>query len=90
MRKFVVAAEAAGALTAAALGLAATAAANDSADVVVSRLETQGYPVQWQPQVPRSQLPQCFVTGQHPSNLDPSASLQEKQHLLVEVDLSCP
>jgi hypothetical protein len=89
MRKFVVAAEAAGALTAAALGLAATAAADSSADVV-SNLETQGYQVQWLPQVPRSVLPQCSVKGQHPSSLDPSASLQEKQHTLVELDVSCP
>jgi hypothetical protein len=90
MRKFVVAAEAAGALTAAALGLAATAAADSSAEVVVSNLQIQGYQVQWLPQVPRSVLPQCSVKGQHPSSLDPSASLQEKQHTLVEIDVSCP
>ena len=71
MRKFV-AAGAAGALTAAAFGLAPTAAA-DSAEVVVSNLQTQGYQVQWLPQVPRSVLPQCSVKGQHPSSLDPSA-----------------
>jgi hypothetical protein len=88
MRKFV-AAGAAGALTAAAFGLAPTAAA-DSAEVVVSNLETQGYPVQWLPQVPRSLLPQCSVNGQHPSYLDPSASLQEKQHTLVQIGVSCP
>jgi hypothetical protein len=90
MRKFLVAAEAASALTAAALGLAAIAAADPGADVVVSNLETQGYNVQYLPSVPRSQLPQCSVTGQHPSSLDQSASLQEKQHTLVQVDVSCP
>ena len=90
MRKFVVSAEAASALTAAALGLAATAAADDSADVVVSNLENQGYNVQYLPSVPRSQLPQCFVKGQHPSSLDQSASLQEKRHTLVQVDVTCP
>jgi hypothetical protein len=90
MRKFVVAAEAAGALTAAALGLAATAAADPSAEVVVRNLETKGYPVQWLPQVPRSLLTQCTVTGQHPSYLDPSASLQEKQHTLIEISVLCP
>lgn len=90
MRKFVVAAEAAGALTAAALGLAATAAANpdQTADVVVNNLQSQGYPVKVVP--PNSPLGQCHVNGQYPSNLDPSASLLEKQHTLVEVDVSCP
>ena len=52
MRKFLVAAEAASALTAAALGLPAIAAADDSADVVVRNLETQGYNVQYLPSVP--------------------------------------
>jgi hypothetical protein len=87
MRKSVVAAAAAGALTAAALGLAATAAA-DPADVVVKNLQSQCYPVKVVP--PNSPLGQCHVTGQYPSNLDPSASLQEKQHTLVEVDVLCP
>ncbi|MGA7053969.1 MAG: hypothetical protein WBZ37_22395 [Mycobacterium sp.] len=91
MRKFVVAAEAAGALTAAALGLAATAAANpDTADIVVSSLQSQGYSVQVVPPVPDSLLPQCSVTKINPSNLDRSASYQEKQHISVEVDVSCP
>ena len=88
MRKFVVAAEAAGALTAAALGLAATAAADQTADVVVNDLQSQGYPVKVVP--PDSPLGQCHVTWQYPRHLDPSASLQEKQHTLVEVDVSCP
>jgi hypothetical protein len=90
MRMFVVATEVAGALTAAALGLAATAAADHSADVVVSNLETQGYTVQYLPPVPRSLLPQCSVKEIHPNSLDQSASFQEKQHTLVEVDVSCP
>lgn len=91
MKKFVVVAEAAGAITVAAWGLAATAVANpDGADVVVSNLETQGYNVQYLPPVPKSLLPRCSVTGQHPKVLDPSASLQEKQHTLVEVDVLCP
>jgi hypothetical protein len=91
MRMFVVATEVAGALTAAAaLGLAATAAADPSADVVVSNLETQGYNVQYLPPVPRSLLPQCSVKEIHPNGLDQSASFQEKQHTLVEVDVSCP
>jgi hypothetical protein len=90
MKMFVVAAQATGALIAAALGLAATAAADPSADAVVSKLETQGYQVQWLPQVPRPLLPQCTIKAQHPSSLDPSASLQEKQHTLVEIDVSCP
>jgi hypothetical protein len=91
MRKFVVAAEAAGALTAAALGLAATAAANpDGADVVVSSLQSQGYNVQVIPPITVSLLPRCSITGIHPSNLDQSASYQEKQHISVEVYVSCP
>jgi hypothetical protein len=91
MRKFVVAVEAASALTAAALGLPAIAAADPgTADVVVNNLETQGYNVQYLPSVPRSLLPQCSVKGIHPSSLDQSASLQEKQHTLVQVDVSCP
>lgn len=90
MSKFLVAAETAGALTVAALGLAAIATADaDTADVVVNSLETQGYNVQYVPSVPRSLLPKCSVTRIHP-NLDQSASLQEKQHTLVEVDVSCP
>jgi hypothetical protein len=89
MTKFVLAALAASALTAA-LGLTPIAAADPGADVVVSNLETQGYNVQYLPSVPKSLLPQCSVTGQHPSSLDQSASLQEKQHTLVQVDVACP
>jgi hypothetical protein len=89
MRKSVVAAAAAGALTAAALGLAATAAA-DTADVVVNSLQSQGYNVQVIPPVTASLLPRCSVIGIHPSNLDQSASYQEKQHISVEVDVKCP
>lgn len=90
MRKFVVAAEAAGAITAAAVSLAATAAANssDDADGVVSSLKSQGYNVQIVPA--RASLAGCSVVGIHPSNLDQSASLQEKQHTLVEVVVACP
>jgi hypothetical protein len=91
MRKFVFVAEAAGVLTAAVLGLPATAAANpddQTADVVVNNLQSQGYPVKVVP--PNSPLPQCHVTRQYPRNLDLSASLLEKQHTLVEVDVSCP
>jgi hypothetical protein len=87
MRKFVFVAEAAGVLTAAVLGLPATAAADQTADVVVNNLQSQGYTVKVVP--PNSPLPQCHVTRQYPGDLDPSASLQEKQHTLVEVDVSC-
>lgn len=91
MRKFVFAAKAASVVTAAALGLAAGATADPGgADVVVSNLETQGYNVQYVPSVPRSLLSQCSVKGMRPSSLDQSASLQEKQHTLVQVDVSCP
>ncbi|MBV8785754.1 MAG: hypothetical protein JOZ00_03610 [Mycobacterium sp.] len=91
MSNLVAATGAAGAVIAAALGLPAIAAANpDSADVVVSNLEAQGYNVQYLPAVPRSLLSQCSVNATHPSNLDQSASLQEKQHTLVQVDVACP
>jgi hypothetical protein len=91
MRKFVLTTGAFAVLfTAAGLGLAASAAAGDGADGVVSKLENQGYNVQYLPPVPRSLLPQCSVNSINPSNLDQSASVQEKQHTLVEVDLSCP
>jgi hypothetical protein len=92
MRKFVRAAVTAGALAVAALGPAATATANaDGADVVVSNLRNQGYNVKVLG-TGDNPSPQCSVTGIHPDpkNLDQSASFQEKQHTLVEVDVSCP
>jgi hypothetical protein len=92
MKKFVVAVAAA-ALTAAPFGVAAIAAADpfdgSGADVVVKKLQSQGYNVQVNT-TSNQPLSRCTVTGVHPSNLDDSASLQEKQHTLVQVDVSCP
>jgi hypothetical protein len=36
-----------------------------------------------------SPLSPCSVTGIHPT-LDDSASLDEKQHTIVSIDVSCP
>jgi hypothetical protein len=74
--------------------LTGTAAADpfdgSGADVVVKKLQDQGYNVQVNSSTSNVPLSRCSVTGIHPSNLDDSASLQEKQHTLVQVDVSCP
>jgi hypothetical protein len=80
-----------GALAAAGLGMAGTAAAfpNDgTAEDVVSELETEGYNVQVNGlvQVP---LSTCRVTDVHPT-LPDSATLQDKMHTMVFVDVACP
>jgi hypothetical protein len=93
MRNFVVATSAVIAFTAAVLGHAATAMAEpfdgSGADTTVNALRGQGYNLQvnGSTNVP---LSRCSVTGIHPSNLDESASLEDKQHTLVTVDVSCP
>jgi hypothetical protein len=91
MKNFVIAPLAAVALGAAALGLAGTAAAfpnAGTAEDVVDSLEAEGYNVQVNGlvQVP---LKQCAVTDVHPT-LDDSATLQDKMHTMVFVDVSCP
>jgi hypothetical protein len=91
MRNILVLAAAAGCLVAA-VGLAGTAAAgpfDGTADVVVKNLQSQGYNVQINTSSTVA-LSRCTVIGIHPSNLDDSASLQDKQHTLVQVDVSCP
>jgi hypothetical protein len=82
---------AASALTAAALGLAGTAAAfpgATSAADVIDGLRAEGYLVQING-IPSAPLTRCTATDIHPS-LDESATLQEKQHTQVFVDVSCP
>jgi hypothetical protein len=91
MRNFVITPLASVALGAAALGLAGAAVAfpNDgTAADVVDGLKSEGYNVQVNGlvQVP---LKLCNVTDVHPS-LDDAATLQEKQHTAVFVDVSCP
>jgi hypothetical protein len=91
LTNFVITPLASVALGAAALALAGAAAAfpnvGTAADVVAS-LKTEGYNVQVNGlvQVP---LKLCTATDIHPS-LDESATLQEKQHTQVFVDVSCP
>lgn len=91
MSRFIFATVAAGALAAAALGPAGTAAAFPSsgtaADTVAS-LESEGYRVALNGTVSDS-LSRCAVTGIHP-RLDDSATLEERQNTTVFVDVSCP
>jgi len=91
MKIFVITSVTAGAIAAAALGLAGTAAAFPNAGTaadVVSGLEAEGYNVQVNGlvQVP---LKLCTVTDVHPT-LPDDATLQDKQHTQVFVDVSCP
>jgi hypothetical protein len=91
MKNFLITPLAAVALGAAALGLAGAAAAFPNAGTaadVVDGLEAEGYNVQVNGlvQVP---LKLCTSTGVHP-RLDDSATLEEKQHTQVFVDVSCP
>ena len=91
MRNFVITPLASLALGAAALGLAGTAAAfpnAGTADIVFDDLKAEGYNVQVNGlvQVP---LKLCTVTDVHP-RLDDAATLEEKQHTQVFVDVSCP
>ena len=91
MRLFVITPLASILLGAAALGLAGTAAAFPNAGTaadVVDGLTAEGYNVQVNGlvQVP---LKLCTATDVHP-RLDDAATLQEKQHTQVVVDVSCP
>jgi hypothetical protein len=91
MKNIIATALAAGALAAATLGLAGTAAAfpgGASAADVIEGLRAEGYLVQING-LPSAPLTRCTATDIHPS-LDESATLQEKQHTQVFVDVSCP
>jgi hypothetical protein len=91
MTRFLVTTVTAGALAAAALGLAGTAAAfpsgGSAADTVTS-LEAEGYNVQLNG-IASAPLSRCSVTGIHPK-LNDSASIAEKQNTTVFIDVSCP
>jgi hypothetical protein len=91
MKNFVTTSLTAGALAAAALGLAGTAAAfpnAGTAEDIINGLEAEGYNVQINGlvQVP---LKLCTATDVHPT-LDESDTLQDKQHTQVFVDVKCP
>ena len=91
MNTIVITSLTAGAIAAASLGLAATASAFPNAGTaadVVDSLSDEGYNVQVNGlvQVP---LKLCTVTDVHPT-LPDSATLQDKQHTQVFVDVSCP
>jgi hypothetical protein len=91
MNNFVVTPLAAMVLGATALSLAGTAAAfpnAETAEDTVADLKAEGYNVQINGLV-KVPLKLCTATGIHPS-LDESATLQEKQHTQVFVDVSCP
>lgn len=91
MKNFVITSLTASALTAAALGLAGTAAAFPNAGTaadVVDSLTAEGYNVQVNGIV-AVPLSTCRVTDVHPT-LDSSATLQDKQHTQVFIDVSCP
>ncbi|HKP42779.1 hypothetical protein [Mycobacterium sp.] len=91
MKNIVITTVTAGALSAAALGLAGMAAAFPNAGTaadVVSGLKDEGYNVQVNGIV-SVPLSTCAVTGIHPT-LPNRATLEEKQHTQVFVDVSCP
>jgi hypothetical protein len=91
MKNFVITAVTAGALAAAALGMAGAAGAFPSAGTaadVVSELRSEGYNVQVNGIV-AVPLSTCRVTDVNPT-LNDSDTLQDKQHTMVFVDVSCP
>jgi hypothetical protein len=91
MSKFIVTTAAFGALAAAALGLAGTAAAfpqgGTAADTAAS-LAAEGYRVAFNGSV-SAPLSECAVTGTHPS-LNAAATRVEKENTTVFIDVSCP
>ena len=94
MKTIAIATLATGALTAAALGLAGTAAAfpgNGSAEDTISGLKSDGFKVELNGSTNNQPLSRCSVQGLHPllSNLT-DLPLAEKQNTTVFVDISCP
>ena len=91
MSKFIVTTAVFGALGAAALGLAGSAAAfpqgGTAADTAAS-LSAEGYRVAFNGSVSAS-LSECSVTGTHP-RLDDAATRAEKENTTVFIDVSCP
>jgi hypothetical protein len=91
MSKFIVTTAAFGALAAAALGLAGTAAAfpqGGTAADTAATLSAEGYRVAFNGSV-SAPLSECAVTGTHPS-LDAAATRAEKENTTVFIDVSCP
>jgi hypothetical protein len=91
MSKFIATTAAFGALAAAALGLAGTAAAfpqGGTAADTAATLSAEGYRVAFNGSV-SAPLAECAVTGTHPS-LDAAATRTEKENTTVFIDVSCP
>jgi hypothetical protein len=81
----------AGALTAAVLGLAGTAAAfpgNGSAEDTINGLESDGYRIELNGSTNNQPLSRCSVQGTHP--LLSTIPASEKSNTTVFVDISCP
>jgi hypothetical protein len=94
MKTIAIAALAAGALSAAALGLAGAAAAfpgNGSAEDTISGLKSDGFRVELNGSTNNQPLSRCSVQGLHPllSNLG-NLPAEEKRNTTVFVDISCP
>jgi hypothetical protein len=92
MRKFVIAALAAGALAPTTLLVTGAAAAQATAADTVAGLKNEGYQVQVNTISGNSAagLSRCTSQGLHPSNLNADASREEKGQTLVTVDVACP
>jgi hypothetical protein len=91
MNKVIVTTAAFGALAAAALGLAGSAAAfpqGGTAADTAAGLASEGYRVAFNGSV-SAPLSECSVTGTHP-RLDDAATRAEKENTTVFIDVSCP
>ena len=91
MKTIAIATVAAGALTAAALGLAGTAGAfpgNGSAEDTINGLKSEGYKIQLNGSTNNQPLSRCTVEGWHPilTNIAPA----DKPNTTVFVDIVCP
>jgi ABC-type phosphate transport system substrate-binding protein len=91
MKTIAIASLTAGALTAAALGLAGNATAfpgNGSAEDTINALKSEGYKIQLNGSTNNQPLSRCTVEGLHPilSNISPA----EKPNTTVFVDIVCP
>jgi hypothetical protein len=94
MKTIAIATLTAGALTAAALGLAGTATAfpgNGSAEDTINGLKSDGFAIELNGSTNSQPLSRCSVQGTHPllSTLA-NLPLAEKQNTTVFVDISCP
>jgi hypothetical protein len=91
MNKLAIAIIGASALSAAALGLAGTAAAfpgNGSAEDTVNSLQSDGFRIELNGSTNNQPLSRCTVQGTHP--LLSTIPASEKSNTTVFVDISCP